>query len=150
MVIKKARRMRGSRTHGWGAGKKHRGAGHRGGRGKAGSGKRGQQKKTYYLAKGIQILGGRDRLKPKFESKNVINLWQLSKQIKNWESKKLLKKEKGLLVVNLKKFGYDKLLGSGEVKDLKGKVKVIVDEISAGAQKKLGLKSTPSGEGGKG
>ena len=33
---KKVRRMRGSHTHGWGAKKKHRGAGSRGGRGQAG------------------------------------------------------------------------------------------------------------------
>ncbi|MBT7062960.1 50S ribosomal protein L15, partial [Candidatus Woesearchaeota archaeon] len=36
MVIRKQKKsvkQRGSRTHGWGAGKKHRGAGHRGGRG---------------------------------------------------------------------------------------------------------------------
>ena len=38
-------RQRGSNTHGWGAMKKHRGAGHRGGRGNAGTGKRGDAKK---------------------------------------------------------------------------------------------------------
>ena len=41
---KKARKLRGSRTHGWGSPKKHRGAGSRGGVGMAGSGKKGQQK----------------------------------------------------------------------------------------------------------
>ena len=39
---KKNSRQRGEWTHGWGAKKKHRGAGHRGGRGNAGSGKRGE------------------------------------------------------------------------------------------------------------
>ena len=33
MAEKKSRKKRGTRTHGWGAGKKHRGAGNRGGRG---------------------------------------------------------------------------------------------------------------------
>ena len=37
---KKNTRQRGSHTHGWGAKKKHRGAGNRGGRGNAGSGPR--------------------------------------------------------------------------------------------------------------
>ena len=49
MVFKsrsKVQKQRGKRTHGWGHGKKHRGAGNRGGRGKAGLGKRGAQKKT--------------------------------------------------------------------------------------------------------
>ena len=43
MVFKsrsKVQKQRGKRTHGWGHGKKHRGAGNRGGRGKAGLGKR--------------------------------------------------------------------------------------------------------------
>jgi large subunit ribosomal protein L15 len=45
---KKNIRFRGSKTHGWGAKKKHRGAGHRGGHGRSGSGKRGDQKKPSY------------------------------------------------------------------------------------------------------
>jgi len=134
----KTKKQRGSRTHGWGAGKKHRGAGHRGGRGKAGSGKRGQQKETYYLSKGIKTLGGRDLLKPKSKPDNIINLGQIEKRIKSWETKKLLKKEKGVTVVDLKKLGYDKLLGYGELK--KSKLKIIVDKISLSARKKLGMK----------
>jgi len=42
---KKVTKQRGSKTHGWGAMKKHRGAGNRGGRGMAGTGKRGDAKK---------------------------------------------------------------------------------------------------------
>jgi large subunit ribosomal protein L15 len=45
---KKTADKRGEWTHGWGAKKKHRGAGHRGGRGLAGSGKRGDAKKPRY------------------------------------------------------------------------------------------------------
>ena len=51
MVFKsrsKVQKQRGKRTHGWGHGKKHRGAGNRGGRGKAGLGKRGAQRKTLH------------------------------------------------------------------------------------------------------
>ncbi len=43
---KKAVRMRGTATHGWGFRKKHKGSGHRGGVGMAGTGKRADQKKT--------------------------------------------------------------------------------------------------------
>ena len=53
---KKATRQRGSKTHGWGSMKKHRGAGNRGGRGRAGSGKRGDAKKPSYQKKAY--LGG--------------------------------------------------------------------------------------------
>ena len=56
---KKTRKLRGSRTHKYGMGKKQRGAGSRGGRGNAGSGKRGQQRETKLLAKGIKHLGKR-------------------------------------------------------------------------------------------
>ena len=47
---KKNSRQRGSHTHGWGAKKKHRGAGNRGGKGMAGTGKRADQKKTLITA----------------------------------------------------------------------------------------------------
>ena len=45
------KRMRGTKTHGWGSKKKHRGAGNRGGRGMAGAGKRAEHKKTLILKK---------------------------------------------------------------------------------------------------
>ncbi len=50
---KKNVRQRGTKTHGYGSMKKHRGAGHRGGRGNAGSGKRGDKKRTYKMQTGI-------------------------------------------------------------------------------------------------
>ena len=45
---KKLVKQRGSKTHGWGSKKKHRGAGNRGGKGNAGSGKRADQKKPSF------------------------------------------------------------------------------------------------------
>lgn len=45
----KMSRARGSWTHGWGAKKKHRGAGHRVGRGNAGSGKKGDARSPTYV-----------------------------------------------------------------------------------------------------
>ena len=48
---KKAKGLRGSKTHGWGAKKKHMGSGHRGGFGMAGTGKRADQKKTLMIKK---------------------------------------------------------------------------------------------------
>ena len=133
----KTRKQRGSRTHGWGAGKKHRGAGHRGGRGNAGSGKRGQQRETKFLAKGITVLGGRDRIVAA-KSKKVINLREVATRLKGWEKRGFVKKVKNETVVDLKAIGYDKLLGVGDAKDLKGK-KIIIDEISESARKKLGI-----------
>jgi len=49
---KKNVKQRGSKTHGYGSMKKHRGAGSRGGRGNAGSGKRGDVKKPSFRHEG--------------------------------------------------------------------------------------------------
>ena len=46
-------RQRGSKTHGWGAKKKHRGKGNRGGKGMAGSGKRADSKSLQSGKRGI-------------------------------------------------------------------------------------------------
>ena len=147
MSSKKTRKLRGSRTHGWGAGKKHRGAGHRGGRGNAGSGKRGQQKVSYYLSKGLKAIGHGRKIKSQSKSK-ILNVGELAKRLKSWEAKGLIKKDKNLLVIDLTKLGYDKLLGVGEAKELKGKVKIIVDKMSALAKDKLGIKEeTPKEKG---
>ncbi len=118
---KKSRKLRGSRTHGYGAGKKHRGAGSRGGRGRAGSGKRGQQKKSKYLARHIKPLGrkGFKSVKQKKRKKiRIINLGEISKLA-----------EKGIVDLT----GY-KLLGTGSIR---GKLKVKVKHISKKAKEKL-------------
>lgn len=95
---KKNSRQRGTHTHGWGAKKKHRGAGNRGGRGNAGSGKRGDAKKpsfwkdkSYYKGKGFVSL------KKSLKSINISNLHKF-----------------GNLSIDLSKEGYDKLLGMGQ------------------------------------
>lgn len=56
---KKCDRCRGKTTHGWGAKKKHRGAGNRGGRGMAGTGKRAKHMKTHILKKVGNIYYGK-------------------------------------------------------------------------------------------
>lgn len=101
---KKYSRQRGTHTHGWGAKKKHRGAGNRGGRGMAGTGKRGDQKKTqilkiygneYFGKKGFKIP---QKMKRKIKT---INLQDIDK----------FKKD----TINLQELGYNKLLGKGNV-----------------------------------
>lgn len=116
--IKKTRKMRGTRTCGYGMGKKHRGAGSRGGRGKAGIGKRGQQKKTFYFAKGIKPIGGKKGMKRGTKKLKIINLGEISKLA-----------EKGLVdLTNLK------LLGAGQIK---AKLKVKVKQFSKKAKEKI-------------
>ncbi|MAE13715.1 50S ribosomal protein L15 [Candidatus Woesearchaeota archaeon] len=107
---KKNIRQRGSKTHGWGAMKKHRGAGNRGGRGNAGSGKRGDAKKPCFW---------KLKVKPKgFSSKSrsisiPINLTELDKKAGNLLKKGLAKQEGDALVIDLKDIGFSKLLGTG-------------------------------------
>jgi len=97
--VRKVRKLRGSKTHGWGAMKKHRGAGNRGGRGMAGTGKRAKQKKISILKEfGHEYYGKKGFKRPLKTISKTINLEDLD-----------FKEEK----IDLTKLGYTKLLGKG-------------------------------------
>jgi large subunit ribosomal protein L15 len=119
---KKLIRQRGSKTHGWGAMKKHRGAGNRGGRGMAGSGKRADQMKTWIIKKyGLDNYFG----------KHGFNIPQKIKQIDNTINiKDLPNKDE----INLTEMGYTKLLSKGNINK---KIKVIVKSCSKNAKEKI-------------
>jgi len=144
MVIRKeskSRKQRGKRTHGWGMGKKHRGAGNRGGRGNAGLGKRGAQKKTLPLSQGKRPVGriandniGMKVVRNNEEKFNVINLGDISNLLEKWVSSKKAIKTKDTYSVNLSKLGYSKLLSSGE---LTQKVSISVPNYSTKAKQKV-------------
>lgn len=115
--------MRGSKTHGWGAMKKHRGAGNRGGRGMAGTGKRAKQKKNLILKKyGNEYFGKKGFKRPQRTVKKikVINICDLEK----------LKQT----TLNLTKLGYNKLLGKGTAKT---KYNITVHSYSKSAKQKI-------------
>ena len=117
MVIykrKKVVRHRGNTTHGWGAMKKHRGAGNRGGRGMAGTGKRGDAKKPSIWAD-TKYFG-----KYGFKNKNAtkcysVNILYLETKLSTLVAAGKIKEESGKYVVNLEDFGYNKLLSEGTV-----------------------------------
>jgi large subunit ribosomal protein L15 len=142
MVIRKQKKsvkQRGSRTHGWGAGKKHRGVGHRGGHGESNIGKRGGARKSRYLAKGIKPYGQSGMpATQKGPSDKVINLATIYEKLETWVKQGKAKKEKDTYVINLKQLGYDKLLSGGSVKQ---KLNITVDKISKKAAEKLGIKA---------
>ena len=103
--IKKCKSQRGRNSHGWGHKKKHRGAGSRGGRGNAGSGKRADTKKPTIINKyGTANLSKKGFVRPNLVGYQSINIRDLNLMI-----------EKGKVQseVNLKEFGFEKLLGSG-------------------------------------
>ena len=98
MVSKKAQKMRGSKTYGYGSKKKHRGKGSRGGRGFAGSHKHNyshivKYKPNHFGYKGFYSL----KKKPK-----TINIKDLKKIAKGSE-------------IDLTAMGIDKLLSTGEI-----------------------------------
>jgi large subunit ribosomal protein L15 len=90
-----SKKRRGSRTHGYGSKKKHRGGGSRGGRGQAGSMK-------HHIVRSIKTRGihlGKKGFRGRGKKLATINLYQLPNQDK----------------INLKEMGYDKLLGKGTI-----------------------------------
>ncbi|MBD3263275.1 50S ribosomal protein L15 [Candidatus Woesearchaeota archaeon] len=139
MVVRRrklSRRKRGSRTHGWGEGKKHRGAGSRGGRGRAGTGKRGAQKLTKYLSKKQKTIGkvGFRQRKPKTKKLNPINLRDIEQKLDKWLANKQITKKGDVFVVDLKKLGYTKVLSQGKITK---KIKLICNKASKAAKEKV-------------
>ena len=120
---KKNTRARGTKTHGWGAMKKHRGSGNRGGNGMAGSGKRADQKKpTIIKLYGNTYFG-------KFGFKRPL---KMLKNIKTLNLDQLNHFDAGQ--VNLTDLGYNKLLGKGHVTK---KFIITVDAVSEKAKQKI-------------
>ena len=122
MIMKNKRskksRIRGRRSCGYGARKKHRGKGSKGGKGMAGTGKMAGQKKTWILKYDPHYLGKKgftSRKKLKREKKiKIINLFQIQEQIDKFIKKGLAKKTAEGMEIDLK--GY-KVLGTGILED---------------------------------
>jgi large subunit ribosomal protein L15 len=109
---KKNSRQRGSKTHGWGSMKKHRGAGHRGGRGAAGSGKRGDAKKPS-IWKAYPNIGKRGFTSKSSDHVSVITISYLERFTKTLSEEGYLKADGKATTILLDQAGYDKLLGNG-------------------------------------
>lgn len=127
--------QRGSKTHGWGAMKKHRGAGHRGGRGNAGTGKRGDAKKPSYW-KNAWYYGKHGFTYRSFSDKEVvtINCGHLSSIIERLVREGKAQQAGKKFTVNLEALGYDALLGTGIVNFA---IDVTVPRASAKAIEKI-------------
>jgi large subunit ribosomal protein L15 len=113
---KKNSRHRGSKTHGYGSMKKHRGQGHRGGRGNAGSGKRADSKKPTMLKIG-RVFGKHGFIS---RSRNIViamNLRTIEEKSGSYLADGLAKSAGGIITINLADLGCDKLLCSGKVKN---------------------------------
>jgi large subunit ribosomal protein L15 len=113
----KTKKMRGSKSCGWGQSKQHRGKGSKGGKGFAGS-------KEHRMLKFKKECPEHydHRVLKKVNIANIINVRDLEA---------LCDKES---TINLTEMGYDKLLGSGEIKK---KLKIIVPSWSKSAEEKV-------------
>ncbi|MBI2046791.1 uL15 family ribosomal protein [Candidatus Pacearchaeota archaeon] len=107
----KKSRIRGRKTCGWGARKKHRGKGSRGGKGMAGTGKRADQKKTLILRKGVEYFGSKRKLLKKTFI-DVINVGDINKNMDKYLAEGKAKKTNDAIELDLKEL---KILGDGEV-----------------------------------
>lgn len=101
---KKVSRMRGSKTHGWGMKKKHRGAGSQGGRGQAGMLK---HKKSLMLQKDPNHFGNIGFKIPSGAKKEVRAITLKDLDIL---AKKLNKAE-----IDISELGFDKVLSTGKL-----------------------------------
>ena len=126
-------RQRGSNTHGWGAMKKHRGAGHRGGRGNAGTGKRGDAKKPR-IWKNKKYFGKYGFTSKSRKDVKVINIAYIEEKLGKLVEKKLIEEKEGIFTIDLAKLGYTKLLGYGKPTK---KYTVINGEASGSAVEKI-------------
>jgi large subunit ribosomal protein L15 len=131
--FRKVRKRRGSRTHGYGRVGQHRGGGKRGGHGKAGLNKHGW---TYIVKYEPDYFGKKGFTSPRTigQKVSVINVGQLEELFDKMAVEEQLKKKEGKVLLDLKKLGYDKLLGTGSITK---PVLVKVEFHSATAAKKV-------------
>ncbi len=112
--LRKTRKKRASRTHGYGRVGQHRGGGKRGGRGKAGLHKHGW---TYLVKHDPDYFGKKGFTSPRSlgQKINIINVGNLEELVESLAAEKQLKKKGKKVFLDLKELGYDKLLGAGKV-----------------------------------
>lgn len=124
---RKVRKMRGSRTHGWGVSGQHRDSGSQGGRGGAG---RLTHKRTRLIAEGVSIAkhGFVSHSRRTVRTINVRDLAGLVPEPSDAKSKDELP------LIDLSKLGYDKLLGKGV---LDRPIELKVARLSESAAKKV-------------
>lgn len=125
---KKNTRQHGSKTHGWGSMKKHRGHGHRGGSGMAGTGKKGDAKKPS-IWKDTEYFGGHG-----FKSKSRTISKSVPLQYLDEHAKELSTSGKAPFDINVKSMGYTKVLGTGKVKN---KLNITADFFTPSAISKI-------------
>lgn len=125
--LRKVRRLRGSRTHGWGQVGQHRSAGHKGGHGKAGLHKHHWTRTVLFDERHFGQAG----FNP--PQRNITRKWANVSDLDNLFVK-YGKVENGKNILDLVSLGYDKLLGAGKVSN---KYSVIINAFAKNAKSKI-------------
>jgi len=109
---RKVRKLRGSRTHGWGTSGQHRESGMLGGHGNAGL-LRG--KKSAVIRYGIELK--KKSLLPRLEDKrrSVTSVGQLEDLLVRRDCARAVSEHEGKKLIDLRALGFTKLLGSGKI-----------------------------------
>ena len=125
--LRKIRKQRGSRYHGWGQVGQHRRSGTRGGRGKAGLHK---HKWTWTVKYAPDYFGPDGFIPPtQIVVKKWINVSQLDDLAKD-----IVESNDKKVTVNLTQMGYDKLLGQGKISRA---YQIVVSKCSESAKRKI-------------
>jgi len=125
--LRKTRKFRGGRNHGWGQIGQHRASGHKGGLGRSG------MHKHHFIKMLLNDPDhfGHDSTHPPHPY--LVKKWISVRDLDNFFAK-FGKQEGGKKVIDLTELGYDKLLGGGQTKNA---YLVKVERFSASAGEKI-------------
>lgn len=125
--LRKTRKLRGSRTHGWGQVGQHRASGHKGGLGQSGL----MKHHVHTMLKEFPDHFGHDSTHPPHP--NIIKKWTSVRDLDDLFAKSGTK-EGDKNILDLNSMGYDKLLGGGQVTNA---YTVKINQSTASAQEKV-------------
>lgn len=136
MVVRrrrKVRRQRGRRTYGRGCSKRGRGSGEKGGKGLGGGHK---QKWSYVLRYMPEHFGKHGFTRPPELRRevNAINVGELDEHLDELLQQGIAKREEERIVVDVRKLGFERVLGGGRVTH---PLEVIAKEFVESAKRKL-------------
>jgi len=110
--LRKVRKFRGSRTHGWGQVAQHRGAGRKGGRGKTGGHK---HHWTITILKGEPKFGKLGFKRAWVRRPTTMNVGELARVLDRLFAQNLAQKMDDGIHIDLDALGVEKLLGGGKL-----------------------------------
>ncbi|MCP8310234.1 MAG: 50S ribosomal protein L15 [Candidatus Methylarchaceae archaeon HK02M1] len=130
--LRKTRKLRGSRTCGYGRVGQHRKSGSRGGKGKAGL----KKHKWTWTVKYAPDHFGKAGFKPpkKAPIKSWINVGQLDEIYDKLMKECKIERKEDKTLIDLIELGYDRLLGNGEIK---GRYHIVARSFTKSAKDKI-------------